>query len=76
VKFAMSGSRAWSGSFAIYREAGYYSNRYLLVATYSFRPKKQVILGFKICPKKQVIFLYLESAYACKNQLVPNKDNK
>ena len=42
---------------------------------YSLRPKKQVILGFKICPKKQVILPYLESACACKNQLVPNMDN-
>ena len=43
---------------------------------YSLRPKKQVTLGFKICPKKQVILPYLESACACKNQLVPNMDNK
>ena len=43
---------------------------------YSLRPKKQVILGFKICPKKQVILPYLESACACKNQLVPNMGNK
>ena len=35
---------------------------------YSLRPKKQVTLGFEICPKKQVILLYLESACACKNQ--------
>ena len=39
-------------------------------------PKKLVILEFKICPKKQVILPYLESACACKNQLVPNMDNK
>jgi len=39
-------------------------------------PKKQVILEFKICPKKQVILPYLESACACKNQLVPNMGNK
>ena len=29
---------------------------------YSLRPEKQVTLGFKICPKKQVILLYLEIA--------------
>ena len=39
-------------------------------------PKKQVILEFKNCPKKQVILPYLESACACKNQLVPNMGNK
>ena len=38
--------------------------------------KKQAILGFKICPKKQVILLYLESACTCKNQLLLNMDNK
>jgi len=43
---------------------------------YSLRPKKQVTLGFKICSKKQFILPYLESACACKNQLVPNMDNK
>ena len=32
-------------------------------------------LGFKICPKKQITLLYLESTCACKNQLVPNIDN-
>jgi len=42
---------------------------------YSLRPKILVILGFKICPKKQVTLPYLESACACKNQLVPNMDN-
>jgi len=42
---------------------------------YSLRPKILVILGFKICPQKQVTLLYLESACACKNQLVPNMDN-
>ena len=35
-------------------------------------PRKQVILGLKICPRKQVILLYIESAFACKNQLLPN----
>ena len=39
---------------------------------YSLRPKNKVILGFKICPKKQVILPYLESAWTCKNQLVLN----
>ena len=39
---------------------------------YSLRPKKLVILGFKIYPKKQVILPYLESACARKNQLVLN----
>ena len=43
---------------------------------YSLRPKILVILGFKICPKKQVTLLYLESTCACKNQLVPNMGNK
>ena len=43
---------------------------------YSLRPKKQITLGFKNCSKKQVILPYLESACACKNQLVPNMDNK
>ena len=43
---------------------------------YSFRPKKQVILDFKICPKKQVILPYLESTYACMNQLVSNMESK
>ena len=38
-------------------------------------PKKQVILGFKICPRKQVILLYLESACTCKNHLLPNMDS-
>ena len=33
-----------------------------LIAMYSLRPKKQVTLGFKICPKKHVILPYLESA--------------
>ena len=45
-------------------------------STYSLRPKKQVILGFKICPNKHVILPYLESVYACKNQLVPNMGSK
>jgi hypothetical protein len=39
-------------------------------------PKKQVTLEFKNCLKKQVILPYLESACACKNQLVPNMDSK
>jgi len=39
-------------------------------------PKKQVILGFKICPRKQVMLPSFESACACKNQLVPNMGNK
>jgi len=43
---------------------------------YSLHPKIQVILGFKIWPKKQVILPCLESACACKNQLVPNMVNK
>jgi len=38
--------------------------------------KKQVILDFKICPKKQVILPYLESTYACKDQLVLNMESK
>ena len=33
-----------------------------LIAMYSLRPKKQVTLEFKICPKKHVILPYLESA--------------
>ena len=37
--------------------------------------KKQVILEFKICPKKQVILPYLESARACKNKLESNMAN-
>jgi len=45
-------------------------------AVYYLRLKKQVILGFKFCPKKHIILPYLESAYACKNQSAPNKDNK
>ena len=43
---------------------------------YSLHPKKQVILGFKICPRKQVILPYLESVCACKNQLLPIMGNK
>ena len=39
-------------------------------------PKKKVILGLKICPRKQVILLNIESACACKNQLLPNMGNK
>ena len=44
--------------------------------TYSLRPKIQVTLGFKTCPKKQVTLRYLESACTCKNQLTPNMENK
>ena len=52
---------------------------YLLVEirhTPSVPKKKQVTLGFKICPKKQVTLSYLESVCACKNQLVLNMGNK
>jgi len=42
---------------------------------YSLRPKILVILKFKICHKKQVTLIYLESIYAYKNQLVLNMDN-
>ena len=45
-------------------------------ARYSLRPKILVILAFKFYPKKHIILLYLESACTCKNQLVPNMDNK
>ena len=38
--------------------------------------KKQIILGFKIYSKKQVILSYLESTCACKNQLLSNIGNK
>ena len=38
--------------------------------------KKQFILGFQNCRKKHVILPYLESACACKNQLLPNMGNK
>ena len=41
------------------------------VRTYSLRPKKKVILGFKFCPKKHVILFYLESACTCKNHFIP-----
>ena len=47
-----------------------------LPKSYSLRPKKQVILGFKIYPKKQVTLPYLENACAYKNQLLPNMGNK
>ena len=43
---------------------------------YSLHPKKKFILGFKICPRKQVIFHYLESACGCKNELLPNMINR
>ena len=46
------------------------------IDAYSLHPQKKVILGFKICPKKQVILLNLESAYAYKNQLVLSMDNE
>jgi len=49
---------------------------YIAISKYSLHPKKQVIIGFKICPQKQVILLYLESACTCKNQLVPNMGSK
>jgi hypothetical protein len=45
-------------------------NWYIVKTMYSLRPKNQVILGFKICPKKQVTLPYLESA------LLPNMGNK
>ena len=47
----------------------------MLRDNYSLRPKILVILGFKICPKKQVTLLYIDNACACKNQLVLNMDN-
>ena len=47
----------------------------LFDSIYFLRPKILVILKFKICHKKQVTLIYLESIYACKNQLVPNMDN-
>jgi hypothetical protein len=37
--------------------------------TFSFRPKKHVIVGFKICPQKNVIILNL----ACVHVHVTNK---
>ena len=48
----------------------------MFLFAYSLRPKILVILGFKTCPKKQVTLPYLESACACKNQLVTNICNK
>ena len=51
------------------------NTNYTFFHIYSLRPEKQVTLAFKICPKKQVILPYLESASACKNQLVLNMDN-
>ena len=48
----------------------------LLTKTYSLRPKNHVTPGFKIYPKKQIILPYLESACACKNQLMLNMGNK
>jgi hypothetical protein len=45
-------------------------------STKILHPKKQVILRFKICPKKQVTLPYLESACACTNQLLPSIGNK